>query len=298
MGDVDELFEVKNALYTGNFQHCINEAQKVKPSGDDARSLKEVMMYRAYVGQRKYGVVLDEIRPSSEPALLAVRMLADYLSNESNRSRTVTDLDKKCAGSLDLSNSTFLLMAANIYYHEGNLDAALKVLHQSDDLECIGMMIQIYLRMDRVDVARKEWNKMKEKDEDSTLSQLAQAWIFLAMGGDKLTQAYYIFQEMADRNSSTCMLLNGQAAAYIAQGKYDDAETVLQESMDKDSNNPETLINMIVLSQLTGKAPEVSNRYMSQLKESHRRHPFVENYFSKDAEFDRLAKSYAPSVAS
>ena len=38
---------------------------------------------------------------------------------------------------------------------------------------------------------------------------------------------------MADRNSSTCMLLNGQAAAYIAQGKYDDAETVLQESMDK-----------------------------------------------------------------
>ena len=37
---------------------------------------------------------------------------------------------------------------------------------------------------------------------------------------------------------------------------------------------------------------------MSQLKESHRRHPFVENYFAKDAEFDRLAKSYAPSVAS
>ena len=52
-----------------------------------------------------------------------------------NRSRIVSDLDKKCAGSLDLSNATFLLMAANVYYHEGNLDAALKVLHQSDDLE-------------------------------------------------------------------------------------------------------------------------------------------------------------------
>ena len=38
---------------------------------------------------------------------------------------------------------------------------------------------------------------------------------------------------MADRNSSTPLLLNGQAAAYIAQGLYDDADTVLQESMDK-----------------------------------------------------------------
>lgn len=51
------------------------------------------------------------------------------------RTKIVADLDRKVSGSYDLSDSTFLLMAANIYYYEGNLDSALKVLHQSDNLE-------------------------------------------------------------------------------------------------------------------------------------------------------------------
>ncbi|XP_071511396.1 coatomer subunit epsilon-like [Diadema antillarum] len=293
--DVDELFEIRNSFYIGNFQQCINEAQKLKPSNSELALTRDVFMYRAYAAGGRYGVVLDEVSKSSSSELSAVRMFADYLANPDKREKLVAELDSKMSSSVDASNDTFLLMAASIYYHEQNFDSALRCLRQSESLECIAMSVQCYLSLDKVDLAKKEVKRMQEKDDDATLTQLAQAWFNLAVGGEKLQDAFYIFQELADKNSSTPLLLNGQASAYMQQNKMEDAEDVLQEAMNKDSNNPETLINMIVLSQHLGKAPEVTNRYISQLRDSHARHPFMKDYSDKEAEFERLATQYVSS---
>ncbi|KAK3763648.1 hypothetical protein RRG08_056590 [Elysia crispata] len=294
----DQLFDIRTAFLTGNYQQCINEAPKLKVGSPELAVEKDVLMYRAYIAQKKYGVVLDEVTPSSSPELQAVRMYAEFLSNESRRDAITRELDAKMSGNVDLSNNTFLLMAASIYYHGQDYDSALRTLHQSDNLECMALMVQTLLKIDRIDLAKKELKRMQDTDEDSVLTQLAQAWFNLCVGGEKHQDAFYIFQEMADKHVSTPLLLNGQAACYIAQGKFDDAESVLQEAMDKDSNNPETIVNMIVLSQHMGKAPEVSNRFISQLKDSHRGHPFVKDYLNKETEFDRMTKNYSASVAS
>lgn len=292
-GEPDELFDVRNAFYIGNFQHCINEAQKLKPIDPELKLERDIFLYRAYIAQRKYRVVMDEIHGASPPELKALKMLAEYLHSEIKREEIVQSLEEKMNTEFASTNHLFLIVAATIYYMEQNYDAALRVLQQAETLECVALTLQIYLKLDRVDLAKKELKQMQDMDDDATLTQLANAWVNMALGTGKLQDAYYIFQEMCDKHSATPLLLNGQASCFIGQGKFEEAESALQEALDKDTNNPDTLINMIVLSQHFGKPIEVSNRYLSQLRESSASHPFVKEFIDKELEFDRLVQQYA-----
>jgi len=298
---VDVLYDVKNSYYLGLYQQCINEAQKVKVSDGAKLVERDVFMYRAYIAQQKYAVVLSEINDSSVPQLQAVRIYAEYLLSAADETQQdkvdtlVKLVESHLSKNTDVENTVLPLLAASIYFHEGNADAALRVLHNTETLEASALGVQILLSICRMDLAKKELKLMMDADEDSTLTQLAQAWYNHAVGGEKLQDAYYIFKDMADKNQASSLLLNGQAVCLIGQGKIEEAESVLQEAINKDSNCPETLINMVVLSQQLGKGQEVTNRYISQLRSSHRQHSFIQEMTKKENEFDRLVLQYAPA---
>ncbi|KAI4458829.1 coatomer subunit epsilon [Holotrichia oblita] len=295
--DVDELFEIRNYFHIGNYQQCINEAQKLrKPSSPEIAVERDIFMYRSYMAQNKYLVVLDDIKPSSAEKLQPLKLLAEYLSNKSRRDAIVTQLDQKLSASANVDNEVWILVAAIIYQRENNFETAYRLLHTIESLDAMAMILDILLKINRVDLAMTKLAEMREKDDDATLTQLAQAWVFCASGKDDLRNAYYIYQDLIDKYGATPLLLNGQAVTYIAQGKMDEAETALLEAFDKDPNYADTLVNLIVLSQITAKNTEVASRYLAQLKDSHLDHPFLKERDLKEREFENICKQYSPSV--
>jgi coatomer protein complex subunit epsilon len=144
--------------------------------------------------------------------------------------------------------------------------------------------------MYRTDYAERQLKTMQQIDEDHTLTQLANAWVNLALGGAKVQEAYYIFQELCEKYTWTVMLMNGSAVCQMHMGHFEEAETRLLEALNKDPKDANTLANLIVCNLHLGKA---TTRFMSQLKISHPNHTLVERAAAGEASFDRAVQSVA-----
>eukprot|EP01135_Chromosphaera_perkinsii_P010812 Nk52_evm7s2241 gene=Nk52_evmTU7s2241 len=292
-----ELFPVRNNFFIGNYQQCITESQRLDPSSEDAALERDIYMYRAYIAQKKYNTVKSEITARSPTALQAVRVLALYMQNPKGQGpEAIKTIEDWLVDEVLGTNDTIKLVAGTIYLNENNFDDAMRALHGTNNLECIALMIHSLIKIDRVQIAAKELARMQSIDDDSTITQLAHAWVNLGLGNEKYQEAYYIYQELCEKFAPTVTLLNGQAACYIHTGKFADAESLLLEAFERDASNPETLINLVVVSQHMGKAPEMISRYINQLKDECPEHPYVKDHMAKEEMFERTCPQYAAAA--
>ena len=73
-------------------------------------------------------------------------------------------------------------------------------------------------------------------------------------GGEKYQQAFYVFEELAQAESTTSIQsLISQAVAEIHLGRLEEAEAALKQALAKDSKNPEAISNTLVLNAIVGK---------------------------------------------
>jgi len=283
----DELFSLKNYFNLGCYQQAISESISAHPSNDDSVIDSKFFMYRAYIEQQQYRLVLDEVRDSAPPALLAVKLLASYLSGNKEAS---VEAVKEMVPSADWR---VLLMAATIFSHEKDYKSALQHTHQNTQLEVMALVVSIYLSLSRVELAKKHLSAMQSNDDDATLTKLASGWVSMHEGGEKYQDALYEFQELGEKYSMSLMLLNCMAVCNMQMGKFREAEDLLQQAQQKSANDVDTMANMAVCMQHLEKPPEVVNRYVVQLKGVAPAHPWAARHEELSQSFDRCAAQFA-----
>lgn len=138
-------------------------------------------------------------------------------------------------------------------------------------VEAVALIVQIHLQQNRTDLALKEVMAAKKWAQDNLLINIAESWVGLrvvrlrfdqefkrtmliasAQGGEKYQEAFYVFEEMAQAGSSSQGLLS-QAIAEIHLGRFEEAESALQQALAQFPDNADVLANCAVLASLSGK---------------------------------------------
>eukprot|EP00798_Chlamydomonas_sp_ICE-L_P017567 gene17567-23890_t len=275
MGDV--LFPVRNNFFLGGYNTVINEGSDIENLSDMEGVERDIFVYRSYIALGSFDLVISEISNSAATGLLAVKLLAQYLSGKKSKDDALSTLAEWMADSACNRNPTVLLIAGTIYAHEGNYVEALKACHVGLNLELMALCVQIYLKMDRADKAEQQLKAMTKDDDDATVTQLATAWVGVAL-------------ELGEKYNWTPALYNGRAVCHMKTGDYEEAERDLLEAFGRDAKDPDTLANLITAGLHLGKN---TARYVTQLKMLAPNHTVVKRLEAGDELFERAAASMA-----
>jgi len=300
--DPDELYTLRSQYWLGQYSLCIDEGKSIarRPMSADLKAEREEFVLRAQLALGQYDRVINEAEsPNSSVAIRALGLHAKYLAtaNDVDARQSVIETIQGFLNDPDASNSSSLqLTACNIFLTHGEMmKEALQCVHLGMTMEHLAVCLQIYIKIDRLDLAENNLMLMKQADEDSTLAQLCKAYLSIAHGSSRADDAIYALSHLSEQYGPSPMLLNCMAVANIVAKRYDAAEINLNDALQEEPGNADALVNLLVCSHHTGKKAQIGN-ILQKLQVNHPDHPFVLGLGRVEGAFDREAVKYSVSA--
>jgi coatomer protein complex subunit epsilon len=135
MDEESILFGIRNLFTVGNYQTVINEVSSSnRLFSTDAKLEAQTFLYRSYVAQGKYNLVINDIATSEEASLKAIKLLAEFLADKQKNALTnAEDFVSKANALLEEGanriNAVVQVTLATILLQAGHLEDALRTLH-------------------------------------------------------------------------------------------------------------------------------------------------------------------------
>lgn len=105
----------------------------------------------------------------------------------------------------------------------------------------MALIVQIYLSINRVDLAKKQFERSKRWAEDDLLLQLIESTIGLMTGKDNYsnTSSFYT-EQLGNPSLSSPHLLTARGVTRIMRGEIQEAKSDLEESLEQQKGDVET----------------------------------------------------------
>ena len=268
------------------------------------------ILYNIYISTQHYGIDYSTLSFffSLLAGLQALVYKAQYEAAVGNESvqESVYDQMKSWASShptvvtVQLCTAQIALMANEVSYAHQLVSSSPSSSHP----ECMALKVQIYLKIDRIDLAQKELVQLqKTAGEESVLVELCTIYIGLMTGRSIGNDMEHRITTLCEQYGPSVYLLNLLGLAYMVQGNATAAESKLQECQRdfQEEMTPlqksETLINSCtvtyqqpVKSMVDG--PKLVQEILTSATPTYSSIQFQSNYERVTMAYDREAVRY------
>jgi len=298
MSEPDELYTLRAKYWLGHYALALDEGRSAarRPLPPHLKVEREDLVLRCHLALGQYDKVVATQQSGIALQALAIQSLFLNTPPENRTGSEILGTLKNLLASPEAAGNTSVqLTACHIFLAAGKLKEALECVHLGLTMEHLAMCVQIYLNIDRLDLANESLGLLKQADEDSILAQLASAYVAIASGRSSAGDAVHILAGLSEQYGPSLTLLNATAAANMVAANYEAAESNLKAAVleFEGGDDADTLVNLVVCAQHLGKGKgaEVA-KHLEKLKTSCKEHPFVQGLLQVEGAFDRESAKY------
>jgi coatomer protein complex subunit epsilon len=302
--DSSELYHVKQQFILGAYKTLVNLTLPPPSSAEYGPTL--LYQARAYIALNDPESAKKLVEESSNVAFKATSALAQYVgaTSSTDKETTLEELRDLCVeiegddveGS-DRDKEVVKIVAGTAFARAGEIEEALETLGAgagTENLEAVALIVQIYLSINRPDLAKKEFERSKGWAEDDLLLQLIESTIGLVTGKDGYANTSSFYTEQLGNPSLTSPhLLTARGVTRILRNEISEAKSDLEDALGQQPGDGETLAALTVAAGLGASKKGDADELWSRLTAEHPDHPLVVDVAKKAQAFEEIASRYS-----
>jgi len=275
----DELQEIRDNFYVGNYQKAAQVCEITTGSNDFAQAELGAIIGRCCLGipddAKLKTMQQSEIHGQKACFYMKHFMIANTPDRKQKAQGLITDL---ATSTQDMSCAQ---LAAITQAMQGDWAEAVKTASMHPTQEMQALCIFFCLCCNQIGMAEKRLQEMGGQNDDSASYRLASAAVKLATGDPE--EAYLTYCDLVtqfppvegeDSGTGSVLLQTGKALANMQRGMYAEAVEDLDRALAVAPNDPDVLVNLCCCMTHTCQQAEF-DKYYAQLEQVAPSHPYV-----------------------